>query len=53
MQNIKKGYKMELLSKIEISIEKFFSFFIEYSLFLESQQKDFNEIVKSVIEEEV
>ncbi len=44
---------MELLSKIEIYIEKFFSFFIEHSLFLESQQKDFNEIVKNVIEEEV
>ena len=44
---------MQLLNTIKISIEEFFSFFIEYSLFLESQQKDFNEIVKSVIEEEV
>lgn len=44
---------MELLNRIEIGIEKLFSFFIEYSLFLESQQKDFNEIVKNVIEEEI
>lgn len=44
---------MELLNTIRIGVEKFFSFFIEHSLFLESQQKDFNEIVKDVIEKEV
>jgi hypothetical protein len=44
---------MELLNKIEMGIEKLFSFFIDYSLFMESQQKDFNEIVKDVIEKEI
>lgn len=44
---------MELLNKIEIVLEKISSFIIDHFIFLDSQQKDFNEIVKDVIEKDI
>lgn len=48
-----KGYIMELMSKIESYLDKFLSFFIEYSLFEKEQQKEFNEIVEDVLKNEI